>query len=251
MEAFVKTEKRSRHAVISFFHPMSNSLPGTLLDGLRKAILEVGADEDVSVILIRSEGDRAFCGGASFEELVAVSNADEGKFFFSGFAGVINAIRTCGKVVIGRVQGKAVGGGVGLASAFDICYATKHASIRLSELAVGIGPFVIGPAVSRKIGMSAFAYMSLTPDQWQSADWAMEKGLYHQVFESTDAMDASIELLVQKLIQYNPEALSQLKKVFWEGTDDWDELLQSRASISGQLVLSDYSKEAIKKIKSK
>jgi methylglutaconyl-CoA hydratase len=249
LEAFVKKEHTGAKAVITFYHPMSNSLPGNLLADLRAEILAAGQNPEIKVILLQSEGDRAFCGGASFEELSSIDNESQGKAFFSGFSGVINAIRTCGKIVIGRIQGKAVGGGVGLASAVDVCYATKHAAIRLSELAVGIGPFVIGPAVSRKIGLSAFSYMSLTPERWQSADWALEKGLYHDVFDTKETMDQAIEVLLNKLCSYNPEALTQLKRVFWEGTDHWDELLADRAAISGSLVLSDFTRQAIQRFK--
>jgi methylglutaconyl-CoA hydratase len=251
MEPFVRTEVNGACAVITFFHPMSNSLPGLLLASLREQILAAGQNPSVRIILLKSEGERAFCGGASFEELASISDEKGGKAFFSGFSGVINAIRTCGKIVIGRIQGKAVGGGVGLAAAVDVCYATRYASIRLSELAVGIGPFVIGPAVSRKVGLSAFSYMSLTPDVWQDADWARQIGLYHEVFQDVTEMDQAIDALIARLAEYNPEALSALKKVFWEGTGDWDELLSDRAGISGRLVLSEFTRNAIAVIKNK
>jgi methylglutaconyl-CoA hydratase len=249
MESYVRIEIKGGLAIVEFFHPAGNSLPAMLLQNIREGILTAGENEDVKVILLKSSGDRVFCAGASFEELSQIENEKAGKVFFSGFAGVINAMRTCGKIVIARIQGKAVGGGVGLASAADICYATKYASIRLSELAVGIGPFVIGPAVSRKIGLSAFSYMSLTPDQWQSAEWALEKGLYHHVYDRIDEMDIAIEELVAKLCSYNPEALQLLKIIFWEGTEHWDQLLSDRAAISGRLVLSDYCKKAIAQLK--
>jgi methylglutaconyl-CoA hydratase len=249
MEPFVRTEKKGGVAEITFFHPMSNSLPGDLLMALRQQILEAGADGTVRVILLQSGGERAFCGGASFEELSAISDDVSGKHFFSGFSGVINAIRTCGKIVVGRVQGKAVGGGVGLAAAVDICYATNHASIRLSELAVGIGPFVIGPAVARKVGQSAFTLLSLTPEDWRTADWAQDKGLYHAIFNDVDAMDDALDALLSRMCSYNPDALAELKRVFWEGTEHWDALLAERAAISGRLVLSDFTRKAIAAIK--
>jgi methylglutaconyl-CoA hydratase len=250
MEPFVRTDIKGACAVITFFHPMSNSLPGHLLASLREQLLAAGRDSEVRVILLKSEGERAFCGGASFEELASISDEKSGKAFFSGFSGVINAIRTCGKIVIGRVQGKAVGGGVGLAAAVDVCFATRFASIRLSELAVGIGPFVIGPAVSRKVGLSAFSYMSLTPELWQDTEWARQKGLFHEVFQDAAEMDEAIVALIARLSEYNPEALSALKKVFWEGTEDWDDLLAYRAAISGTLVLSDFTRQAIQRFKS-
>ncbi len=248
---YVGTHIQGGIATIEFYHPAGNSLPADLLATLTSEILISGKDPVISLIVIRSSGDRAFCAGASFEELMAVNTPQNGMKFFSGFAGVINAIRTCGKLVIARIQGKAVGGGVGIAAAADICFATQHASVRLSELAVGIGPFVIGPAVSRKIGVSSYSYMSLTPDEWQSAQWAMERGLYHAVLDDIPALDNHIQTFTQNLLAYNPQALHQMKNIFWEGTEHWDTLLLERAEISGQLVLSDFTRSAIDQFKKK
>lgn len=230
---------------IEFYHPAHNSLPGNLLKELKDTIELCDGNSEIKLIVIRSRGDRTFCAGASFTELSAIETLEEGKEFFSGFARVINSIRTCSKLVIMLVQGKAVGGGVGLAAAADYCLATKWASIRLSELAVGIGPFVIGPAVERKVGFSAFSKMALTPDEWQTAAWAKDKGLFHEAFESKDQMDEYLETLIEKIRNYNEAALVHMKKVFWKGTEDWDQLLEERAEISGRLVLSEASKNAI------
>lgn len=238
-------------ATIEFSHPLSNSLPGKVLAKLANTITSLGEDDTVKIIVIRSAGDRAFCAGASFDELVAIDNLETGKVFFSGFANVINACRTCPKLIIGRVQGKAVGGGVGLAAAFDYTLATQHAFVKLSELAVGIGPFVVGPAVERKIGVSAMSQLAINATEWQSAAWARSKGLYTAVYDTADAMDEAIDALVNKLCQSNPEAMRQLKQVFWQGTEHWDKLLAERAEISGQLVLSDFTKQAIAKFKAK
>ena len=238
-------------ATIEFSHPLSNSLPGKVLAKLANTITSLGEDDTVKIIVIRSAGDRAFCAGASFDELVAIDNLETGKVFFSGFANVINACRTCPKLIIGRVQGKAVGGGVGLAAAFDYTLATQHAFVKLSELAVGIGPFVVGPAVERKIGVSAMSHLAINATEWQSAAWARSKGLYTAVYDTADAMDEAIDALVNKLCQSNPEAMRQLKQVFWQGTEHWDKLLAERAEISGQLVLSDFTKKAIAKFKKK
>lgn len=238
-------------ATIEFSHPLSNSLPGKVLAKLANTITSLGEDDTVKIIVIRSAGDRAFCAGASFDELVAIDNLETGKVFFSGFANVINACRTCPKLIIGRVQGKAVGGGVGLAAAFDYTLATQHAFVKLSELAVGIGPFVVGPAVERKIGVSAMIQLAINATEWQSAAWARSKGLYTAVYDTADAMDEAIDALVNKLCQSNPEAMRQLKQVFWQGTEHWDKLLAERAEISGQLVLSDFTKQAIAKFKKK
>ena len=236
-------------AEITFFHPQSNSLPGILLMELAEAIEKAGNDSAVKAILLQSAGEKAFCAGASFDELVAIQNLEEGTKFFSGFAAVINAIRKAPKFVIARVQGKAVGGGVGIACAADYTFALESASVKLSELAVGIGPFVVGPAVERKIGSSAFASLSINATEWQSAQWAKEKGMYAEIFESIEAMDVAIQSLLGKLSSSNPEAMQALKKVFWTGTENWDSLLLERAKTSGTLVLSDFTKASIAKFK--
>lgn len=237
--------------VIEFNHPMSNSLPGNLLRKLASTISSLGNNESVKVILLKSSGNRAFCAGASFDELLAIENFEQGKEFFSGFAKVINACRTCSKLIIGRVQGKAVGGGVGIAASVDYCFATKHAQIKLSELAVGIGPFVVGPAVERKMGLSAMSQLTIDATQFQSAQWAKEKGLFNEIFENETDMDERIALLAHELCNSNPEAMRNLKKVFWSNTDHWEELLIKRAEMSGKLVLSEFSINAISKFKKK
>lgn len=244
--AYVRSELIDGLLRIEFYHPSHNSLPGDILAELKEAIDKAGTDDSVKLIELRSAGARTFCAGASFDELVAIEDEITGKRFFMGFASVINAIRKCPKLVIGRVQGKAVGGGVGLASAVDYCVATKFASIRLSELAVGIGPFVIGPAVQRKVGLSGFSHLAVTPNDWQTAQWAKENGMYFRVFDSTEEMDEYISSFSKELATMNPLAIAGLKKIFWEGTEDWDELLEKRAEMSGQLVLSEYSKESIR-----
>ena len=238
-------------ATIEFYHPMSNSLPGKVLNKLADTITELGENSDVKVVVLTSAGDRAFCAGASFDELISIKDLETGKIFFSGFANVINAARKCPKFIIGRVQGKAVGGGVGMASAVDYCYATKHASVKLSELAVGIGPFVVGPAVERKIGTSAMSMMAINATEWYSAEWAKEKGLYAEIFDTVEEMDTAIATLASKLSKSNPEAMQMLKKVFWEGTEHWDQLLSERAAMSGKLVLSDFTINAINSFKKK
>lgn len=234
---------------ITFGHPMSNSLPGHLLRKLAETISAAGSDPAIKVIVLRSAGDKAFCAGASFDELISISDLETGRMFFSGFASVINAIRKAPKFVLCRVQGKAVGGGVGVASAADHTFATVNADVKLSELAVGIGPFVVGPAVERKVGRSAFTQLSIDATSWKSAQWAAEKGLYTSVHDSPEDMDAAIDTLAEQLSKSNPEAMAMLKKVFWEGTEHWDTLLAERAEMSGKLVLSDFTREAIGKFK--
>lgn len=244
-EGYIQVVKKGAVAEIEFFHPAQNSMPGHLLAELAGAIRSAGEDDSVLLIVLRGAGDRSFCAGASFTELAAIRDFETGKKFFSGFANVINTIRNCPKIVIGRVHGKAVGGGVGLAAACDYTMATRFASVRLSELAVGIGPFVIGPAVERKIGLSAFSQMALNATEWQTAAWAREKGLFTEVFETTEQLDAYIEHFTGILAASNPEALTALKRIFWQGTEHWDSLLDERAAQSGRLILSEFSKNAI------
>ncbi|MCB0567580.1 MAG: enoyl-CoA hydratase/isomerase family protein [Phaeodactylibacter sp.] len=247
----VDTVVKGGIATISFEHPAHNSLPGHLLGLLAGAITEAGQADSVKVIILQSAGERTFCAGASFDELIAIRDLETGKRFFMGFANVINAMRECPKFIIGRIQGKAVGGGVGLCSAADYCIATKWASVKLSELAIGIGPFVVGPAVARKMGASAMTHLAINATEWQTAQWAKEKGLFNEVFDTAAQMDAYIAHLAEKLAESNPEAMRLLKQVSWEGTENWRSLLEERAAISGRLVLSDFTVKAIQKFKQK
>lgn len=238
-------------ATLEFGHPASNSFPSELLERLKNELYTIAKNDEISIIVLKSEGERAFCAGASFDELVAISNLEEGKKFFLGFANVINAMRTCGKLIVGRVQGKTVGGGVGLAAACDYVLATEAAAIKLSELTIGIGPFVIEPAVKRKIGLAAFVDLTLDATSWKTAYWAKEKGLYAKVFETIDELDIELDIFVNKLASYHPKALSELKNIMWENTTNWEILLEDRAKISGELVLSDFTKKALSKFTKK
>ncbi len=246
MDGSVTTIINKRLATITFFHPAHNSLPSYLLTELTKQIREAGDSEELDLILLQSAGDRTFCAGASFDELMTIDNETAGKAFFLGFANVINAIRKCPKIVLGRVQGKAIGGGVGIAAAVDYCLATKYASVKLSEIALGIGPFVVGPAIERKIGLSSFSNLAINATDWQTASWAKEKGLYHEVFESIEQLDNYIDHFAQKLTSSSPAALIALKQILWSGTESWDQLLDDRAAISGRLVITPAAQQAIK-----
>ncbi|KDN55120.1 enoyl-CoA hydratase/isomerase family protein [Flavobacterium seoulense] len=236
-------------ATVEFGHPASNSFPRFLLDSLTKEINNLSVNDGVNGIVLKSKGTAAFCAGASFDELLTVTNEEEGLAFFSGFAHLINAMRNCSKLIVGRIHGKAVGGGVGIAAACDYTFATAEASIKLSELAIGIGPFVIEPAVSRKIGKTAMTEMTLAAHEWKSAAWAQQKGLYAAVFETTELLDEAIANFTSKLASYNPDALFEMKKIIWEGTENWESLLFERAAITGQLVLSDFTKKALLEFK--
>ncbi|HLY72156.1 MAG TPA: enoyl-CoA hydratase/isomerase family protein [Puia sp.] len=248
-DGYVKTETHNGVTTIEFFHPQSNSLPGKILEELAKEIHGAGNEADTKVIVLRSGGDRTFCAGASFEELVAIRNEKEGLEFFSGFAQVINAMRKCPKFIIVRVQGKCVGGGVGLVAAADHAIALENADVKLSELAIGIGPFVVGPAVERKMGLSAFTQLSIDATMWRSADWARKRGLFAELHADISGVDESVHRLAETLAHSNPDAMNEMKKIFWHGTEHWDKLLIERATISGKLILSEHSKKALIRFK--
>ena len=251
MDGVIKTAIKHNIATVSFFHPASNSFPSLLLANLTQELNILSSNDEINLIILKSEGNGAFCAGASFDELLEVSNLEEGRLFFSGFANVVNAMRNCSKIIIGRVHGKAVGGGVGIISACDYVFATNNASTKLSELAIGIGPFVIEHAVSRKIGKTAMTEMTLAATEWKNAEWALNKGLFTQLFSSLDELDNSLSSFALNLASYNPEALVEMKKAIWEGTENWSTLLYERAEISGKLVLSDFTKNALQKFKTK
>lgn len=247
----IQSHIENKVATLTFFHPASNSFPSELLHRLIESMNRLGEDKNVHVIILESEGEKSFCAGASFDELLEIKNIEEGKQFFSGFAQLILAMRKCPKLIIGRAHGKAVGGGVGILAATDYCFATEAADIKLSELSIGIGPFVIAPAIVRKMGLSALSELSLDAKSWKTAYWAKEKGLFARVFENSRDMDESIRFLTQNLASYNLGALKAMKKILWKDTDHWEKLLYERANISGELVLSDFTKNALKNFKSK
>ena len=249
MNEYVKLKIENGIGTIEFFHPQSNSLPSHVLNKLSETITAAGENDEVKVIILRSGGDRAFCAGASLDELMAIEDESQGKQFFSGFANFINVARKCPKFIIGRVQGKAVGGGVGMASSMDYCFATKYAFVKLSELAIGIGPFVVGPPIERKIGLSAFSQLSINATEWHSAQWAKEKGLFAEVYETAEEMDVAIQTLAEKLASSNPDSMRGLKQVMWEGMDHWDNLLLERAAMSGRWVLSDFTRKTLARLK--
>ncbi len=250
-EAYVTSETHAGVTTITFSHPQSNSMPSKQLEKLAHEIHFAGTHDETKVIVLKSTGDNTFCAGASFDELIKIENEKEGVQFFSGFANVINNMRRCPKFIIARIQGKCVGGGVGIAAAADYAIALHTADIKLSELAVGIGPFVVGPAVERKIGVSAFSALAIDASMWRNSDWAKKKGLFAEVHENVENMDESIKRLADTLAHSNPQAMAELKNVFWKGTEHWDTLLQERAAISGKLILSSFSKNAITKFKTK
>ena len=251
MDSYVKLHIENSIGTIEFFHPQSNSLPSTILNKIAHTIKQVSVNDDVKVVILKSGGDRVFCAGASFDELLEIKDPKSGKEFFSGFANVINAARKCPKFIIGREQGKAVGGGVGMAASVDYCFASKFASIKLSELSIGIGPFVVGPPIERKIGLSAFSQLAINATNWHDANWAREKGLFFELHDNAKEMDIAILNLATKLSLSNSESMKELKEIMWAGTNHWDELLIERAAISGERVLSDFTKKTLEKLKKK
>ena len=250
-ESYVKYSIENNIGRIEFFTPQHNSLPAKILSQLATTIDAAGKDNESKVLILQSGGDKTFCAGANFDELLLIETEEQGLEFFSGFANVINALRECPKFIIGRIQGKAIGGGAGLASSCDYCYATVHAAIKLSELAVGIGPFVVGPSVERKIGTTAAYELAIDANNFRTAQWAKEKGLYAEVFDTIELMDQSINKFAATLAASSPVAMKEIKKIFWKGTEHWNELLKERAAISGRLILTDYAKNAIASFKNK
>ena len=244
---FIHQDLNNGIATISFYHPEHNSMPSDLLLKLTAILEEAGINDAIKVVILKSGGEKTFCSGASFQELCAINDESAGKLFFSGFANVINAMRKCPKIIIGKIQGKAVGGGVGIAAATDYCLASQLASIKLSELTIGIGPFVVAPAIERKIGLAAFSQLTLDATTFYDASWAQNKGLYASVYENNDELEDAVQKLAESLTSYNPEALIALKQILWKDTENWDELLQERAAISGKLILSPFAKEALKR----
>ncbi len=251
MEGYVTAHVEHGINTIEFSHPQSNSLPGKLLEQLAHQIHAAGLDAHTKVVILRSGGEGTFCAGASFAELSGIQTEAEGLKFFSGFAAVINAMRKCPKLIIARIQGKCIGGGVGIAAAADYGIAWEKCEIRLSELSVGIGPFVVGPAIERKIGASAFSQLAIDSTLWRNSEWAKRKGLFAEVHPNIENMDESVYRLANTLAHSNPDAMREMKKMFWKGTENWDELLRERAAISGRLVLSSFTKNAIEQFKMK
>ncbi len=245
----ITTHIQDNIATVTFGHPASNSFPSTLLQELAATFHTLSANKTISVVVLQSEGDRAFCAGASFDELLTIKTLEDGKAFFSGFADVLNAMRSCTKLIIGKVQGKAVGGGVGLIAACDYVIASEKAAIKLSEFAIGIGPFVIAPAVDRKIGKTALADITLNAHTWKTAQWAKDHGLYTEVLPDMESVTQAVEALIDRLNSYAPKALRAMKYVLWKGTEHWDDLLYENAEISGRLALSDETKQALQKFK--
>lgn len=250
-EGYVKSETHHHITTIEFYHPQGNSLPGKILDELSKEIHFAGTHSETKVIVLKSYGEKAFCGGAFFDELLKIKTEAEGTKFFMGFANVINAMRKCPKFIIARVHGKCVGGGVGLVAASDYAVAVEGADVRLSELAVGFGPFIVGAAIERKIGVGAFSTLAIDAGGWRNSDWAKRKGLYSEIHSDIDNLNEAVRRISNNLSHSSPQAMAEMKKMFWKGTEDWDNLLKERAAISGKLVLSDFTTAAIEKFKLK
>jgi methylglutaconyl-CoA hydratase len=251
MEGTVAVEFDKGIATLSFAHPKGNSLPAALLRKLSEQVTALSVNDDARVIVLRSEGTGPFCAGASFDELTAIADAATGKEFFMGFARVILAMIRCPKLIVARVHGKAVGGGVGIIAAADYAIATNATDVKLSELAVGIGPFVVGPVIERKIGLAAYAALAIDAASWRDARWAKDCGLFADVADGVESLEARVDALARTLAASSPEAMRELKRVFWRDTDDWPALLEARAELSGTLVLSSFTRQAIARFKAR
>lgn len=245
---FVRATAANGIGVLSFYHPKGNSLPAAMLRELAEGVDRLGFDKSVQVIILRSEGTGPFCAGASFDEFTSIRDAEAGRQFFMGFANLILAMRRCPKFILARVHGKVAGGGVGIVAAADYSLAMVSASVRLSELAVGIGPFIVGPVIERRVGSGSFSAMAIDAE-WRDGHWAERHGLYSRLCDVQTELDAHLDALAHTLAKSNPEAMAELKTTFWAGTDHWEELLRERAKMSGRLVLSDHTKRAIEEFR--
>ena len=248
---FVKHTVLNGIATISFFHPEQNSLPTIVLRSLIKTINLLSNDSGILVIILKSDGRGTFCAGANFTEMLEINDSISGYKYFNGFADLINTMRLCPKLIIVRVQGKSVGGGVGLLAAGDYCMATKDAAIKLSDFNIGIGPFVIEPAIERKIGRSNMAQLTIDATSFYSPAWALDKSLYNAVYDDIKSLDIAVQDFAVKISNFNPIAVTKMKEIFWKGTEDWGLLLSERAYLSGKFVLSPYTKKALKLFKQK
>ena len=246
--SYVKTELHAHIQTIEFHHPQGNALTSVLLTDLTHEIAHAVYNTDIHVILLRSAGN-AFCGGASFGELLSIKNEKEGAQFFSGVANLILAMRRCPKFIVARIHGKCVGGGLGIAAAADYAIALEGAEVKLSELTIGIGPFVVGPAIERKIGVSAFSQLAIDAGNWRNADWARRKGIYAELHPTVESMDESLARLANSLAHYSPEATAGIKKMLWRNTENWEQLLTESAAISGRLVTGAYAKNYLDKFR--
>ncbi len=246
--SYVRGELHAHTYTIEWHHPQGNSLTSAMLGGLLNEVSYAAHNNDVRVILLRSVG-AAFCGGASFTELLQLQNEKGATQFFSGVSNVILAMRRCPKFIVARVHGKCVGGGLGIAAAADYAIAVEGAEIKLSELTLGIGPFVVGPAVERKTGLSAFSQLSIDAGNWRNADWARRKGIYAELHPSVESMEESIARLTNSLAHYSPEAMAEVKKMIWHNTEHWEQLLPERAAISGKLVMSEAARHFLDKFR--
>ncbi len=248
MEAYVKNYCEGNIGFLEFGNPAGNSLPSPLLKAFKAGLIALEKDSNVRVIVIQSFGDRAFCGGASLAEMKTLQTLEEATAFFMGIADLINTLRSLSKFVIGRVHGKVVGGGVGLVAACDYVLANRTAQIKLSELSIGIGPYVIEPVVSRKIGGTAFAQLSLDAHQWKSATWAEDKGLYNALFETQVELDLAVKTNAERFASYPEKAVKTLRKLHWKETEHWDKLLPKNAAITGELALQEATQNILKKL---
>lgn len=236
-------------ATIEFGHPKANSLTSALLEGLMQEFNSLSENDKVSLILLKSKGEGAFCAGASFDELLQIDNLTDATHFFNGFANVFLAMRNCKKPIVGQIQGKATGGGVGLIAACDYTLATENAWIRLPELAIGIAPFVIAPVLIRKIGTTALNEMYMTPNLWKESHWAQRYNLYTQVLKNIKELNEQTAHFTENLAKINSNVLAEMKQITWKNTENWSEELHKNATLSAKFLLSEETKSILMNFK--
>lgn len=250
LEGTVQASVADGVGTVEFSHPKGNSLPAKLLDDLAGAITKLGNDAAARVIVLRSAGTGAFCAGASFDEFVTLADAEAGKRFFSGFSRVVLAMVRAPKFVLTRVHGRAAGGALGVIAASDYSIALRTASVKLSELQVGIGPFVVGVVIERKLGLAPFQSLAVHAD-WHDADWCERHGLYSALVDDEAALDVAVEAHAKRLASSNPDAMAEMKRIFWHDIGDWEERMNERAAMSGRMVFSNFTHAALTKFRAR
>lgn len=250
MQPTVHTQIENSIAKIQFYNPASNACDPSMLAQMVHAFNTLSANSQVKVILLSSKGNKAFCAGASITHLSELKDMKAATDFFSGFGRLILSMKNCNKIIVTSVQGKAVGGGVGIIAASDYVIATENSGLRLSELMIGIGPLVIAPAVIRKVGVAHFSQLSLKPSTWKDAKWGAAHGLFNELVTDGDSLENVTVDYCNSLASYSAQALSALKSVLWQGTEHWEELLYENAAKTATLSLSEDAQESFKKFNS-
>ena len=190
-----------------------NAFDETMVGELDEAFDQLIADSAVRVIVLAGEG-KHFSAGADLQWTQRASTAtlEWNLADARRFAGMFSKIETCPKPTVARVNGAALGGGVGLLCACDIAIASDNASFSVSEAKFGIIPSVIGPYVTNAVGKRHARRLALTTTRIK-ADEALRMGLVHQV-TSLDELDAAVDATVTELLAGGPQAQREIKELF-------------------------------------